>query len=69
MSMLNLENLPKKGEIVTFKHRGASFQMTVVNARIRYGKIDAELSPVNGEGSFWVRYDLLNAETLEAVAA
>jgi len=34
--------------------------MTIVEARIRYGKIDVALSPVNGTGAFWVRFDKLN---------
>ena len=58
--MLDLDNLPKKGQQVTYKHRGASFVMTIVEARIRYGKIDVALSPVNGTGAFWVRFDKLN---------
>lgn len=53
---INLDNLPKKGTLVTFKHRGATFQMTVQNARTRYGKIDVLLSPISGTGSFWVEY-------------
>lgn len=54
---LNLDNLPKKGDAFTFKHRGASFQMVITNARIRYGQIDVQVSPVAGDGGFWVRYE------------
>jgi hypothetical protein len=54
--MLNLDNLPKKGENVTFVLRGARFDMTIQEARIRYGDIDVRISPVSGTGSFWVRY-------------
>lgn len=61
--LLNLDNLPKKGESVTFKTRGATFQMVIENARIRYGKIDVLVSPVAGTGSFWVRYDNLKGTT------
>ena len=61
--MLDLDNLPQKGKVVTYKHRGAEFQMTIVEARIRYGKIDVALQPVNGNGAFWVRFDKLNDST------
>ena len=54
--MLDLNNLPQKGKAVIFKHRGAEFQMTILNARIRYNKVDVEISPVAGTGSFWVEY-------------
>lgn len=57
MQNLNLENLPKVGSIFLFNHRGASFNMKVMNARIRYGNIDVLVSPVDGDGSFWVKYD------------
>lgn len=63
--MLNLDTLPKKGEAVTFKHRGAEFQMVINNARLRYGQIDVEISPVAGSGAFWVRYD--NLVTVDTV--
>jgi hypothetical protein len=55
--MLNLDTLPKKGESVTFVLRGARFDMTIQEARIRYGDIDVRISPVAGTGSFWVRYN------------
>lgn len=57
MSELNLDTLPKKGDSFTFKHRGAEFVMEILNARIRYGQIDVQVKPVNGNGSFWVRYE------------
>lgn len=53
---IDLNSLPKVGEAVLFKHKGASIQMTVQNARIRYGQVDVLLSPVAGTGSFWVTY-------------
>ena len=61
--LLNLDNLPKKGEAVTFVFRGTRFQMVVNEARIRYGQIDVRISPVAGEGSFWVRYDSVKKNT------
>lgn len=65
MVALTLDKLPKKGEVHTYIHRGVRFEMKVVDARIRYGKIDVALTPVNGSGAFWVRYDnlLKNSET------
>lgn len=63
MSLLNLNELPKVGEAVNYQHRGGTFQMVVKEARIRYGKIDVFISPVAGDGGFWVRYDGLKAET------
>lgn len=59
--MLDLENLPKKGAIVGYKVRGAEFQATINNARVRYGTIDVELVPIAGTGSFWVQFDKLNS--------
>jgi hypothetical protein len=56
MANLDLDSLPKKGEAVIFNHRGASIQMIVENARIRYGQVDVLLSPVAGSGTFWVTY-------------
>ena len=65
MNTLNLDTLPKKGESVVFKHRGATFQVVIQNARIRYGQIDVEISPVAGTGSFWVKYEgLVNTDTV-----
>lgn len=52
---LDLNNLPKVGEVLSFNHKGATFQVTVKNARIRYGNIDALVSPVNGTGEFWLQ--------------
>lgn len=68
MANLDLDKLPKKGESFNFTHRGASFQMTVLNARIRYGQIDVLIAPVAGDGSFWVRYEgkPVEAETVVA---
>lgn len=63
MTSLNLDNIPKKGEALTYKTRGASFQMIVQDARIRYGKIDVLVSPLAGSGAFWVRYDNLKQPT------
>lgn len=60
---IDLNTLPKVGEAVTFQHKGASIQMTVQNARIRYGQIDVLLSPVAGEGSFWVTYASVKKQT------
>lgn len=54
--LLNLDNVPKKGETVTFVLRGARFDMVIQEARIRYGDIDVRISPVAGSGAFWVRY-------------
>ncbi len=65
--MINLDNMPKNGTAVTFKHRGASFQMIIESARIRYGQVDVKLSPIAGEGAFWVKYDTLNTTTEETV--
>ncbi len=59
--IIDLNSLPKKGEAVLFNHRGASIQMVVENARIRYGQIDVLLSPVAGTGSFWVTYASVKA--------
>jgi hypothetical protein len=52
---LDLNNLPKVGDVINFEHKGASFPMTVKNARIRYGNIDALVTPVNGSGEFWLQ--------------
>lgn len=67
MAEINLDNLPKKGEVVTFQHRGASFQMRITNARIRYGQIDVQIAPVDGAGSFWVTYASLTKTTASKV--
>lgn len=60
--MLNLDNLPVNGTVVMYKHRGAEFPVTIMSSRVRYGNIDVQLQPVNGQGSFWVRNDGINAE-------
>jgi len=57
MSNLDLDSLPKKGESVLFLHKGVTFPMTVTNARIRYGQVDVQVTPVLGEGSMWVTYN------------
>jgi hypothetical protein len=64
MVAINLEKLPKRGEVHTYVHRNVRFEMKIVDARIRYGKVDVSLTPVNGSGELWVRYDnlLKNAE-------
>jgi len=67
MANIDLDSLPKKGEAVTFTHRGAHIQMIVENARIRYGQIDVLLSPVAGSGSFWVTY--ASVKTMNDVSA
>ena len=67
---IDLNSLPKKGEEVVFTHKGARFQMTVLNARIRYGQIDVELEPLHGTGSFWVTYNSVKPKTpVEAALA
>lgn len=53
---LNLSALPKMGEIILVDHKGASFNARVLDARIRYGNIDALVEPVNGSGQFWTVY-------------
>ena len=57
--MLSLDNLPKNGTVTDYEHRGAKFPVTITSSRVRYGQIDVELTPVNGTGHFWVRYDSL----------
>lgn len=61
--MLDLKNLPRKNQLVTYKNRGAEFQMRILEARVRYGQIDVHLTPINGTGSFWVRYDSVKVVT------
>lgn len=53
---LNLSALPSVGEIVSVKFKGASFNAKVLDARIRYGNIDALVEPVSGSGKFWTVY-------------
>lgn len=62
--MLNLDNVPKRGENVTFVLRGARFNMRIEEARIRYGDIDVRITPLSGEGSFWVRYSSIKKNTV-----
>jgi hypothetical protein len=37
----------------------ASFDVTIINARTRYGTVDVLIQPVAGEGAFWVEYGRL----------
>lgn len=60
--MLNLDNLPVNGTVTTYSHRGAHFPVTIMSSRVRYGNIDVQLQPVNGQGSFWIRQDSLLQE-------
>ncbi len=64
---IDLDSMPKRGEAVLFNHRGASIQMIVENARIRYGQVDVKLSPVAGTGSFWVTYASVKTVTATPV--
>ena len=61
MLNIDLNTLPKKGDNIVFNHRGASFQMTVQDARIRYGEIDVKIAPLHGTGAFWVRYSTVKS--------
>lgn len=60
MLKIDLNNLPRKNDKVSLTLRGAKFDMIVNDARIRYGQVDVELTPVSGTGTFWVRYDSVN---------
>lgn len=53
---LNLSNLPSVGEVIAVKFKGASFNARVIDARIRYGNVDALVEPINGSGQFWTVY-------------
>lgn len=53
---LNLSNLPKVGERFEVKVKTATFTVEVVDARIRYGNVDALVKPVTGTGTFWTVY-------------
>lgn len=55
LDLNNLSNLPKVGDVLPFNYKGATFMVTVKNARIRYGNIDALVEPVNGTGEFWLQ--------------
>ncbi len=57
MANLDLDNLPQKGEPGQFKNKGASFQVTILKARIRYGVVDVLVEPLHGSGSFWITYE------------
>lgn len=67
--MLNLDNVPQNNTVVEYKHRGATFTMRITSSRVRYGQIDVQLTPVDGTGSFWVRYDSLLSKTLDKTAS
>ncbi len=73
MANLDLDSLPSKGEAVVFQHKGASFDMVVTNARIRYGQVDVQIAPLsNGHGSFWVTYEsvkIMNDSVVEKALA
>jgi len=53
---LNLANLPKVGERFEVRVKSASFTVEVIDARIRYGNVDALVKPVAGSGTFWTVY-------------
>ena len=53
---LNLDTLPKVGERMEVKFKSATFTVEVLDARIRYGNIDALVRPITGSGQFWTVY-------------
>lgn len=53
---LNLDALPSKGEVISVKFKDATFNVRVLDARIRYGNVDALVEPISGSGKFWTVY-------------
>lgn len=60
---LNLANLPKVGETFEVKVKSATFTVEVLDARIRYGNVDALVKPVEGSGTFWTVYRGIKSES------
>jgi hypothetical protein len=58
------------GALAMYRINGMEFLVKVVDARKVYGRVDAQITPVNGAGFKWVEASalILNSEAKEIVS-
>lgn len=60
MKLTLVDLLKVRDKVYCYTVKTASFDVTIINARTRYGTVDALIQPVSGEGAFWVELGKLN---------